>query len=585
MNDYRFKKLTIQTAIFSQLIALGCLTCHAQTLEPVSIALSKSGTFMLVANKHEGSLAIVDLTQEQPDIDDKLAIGTKPVFVRRISDDDQFLVVDFESHQLNLVQLKEETRKLEKIDRVETCRYPHRFAMNSNGQQCVVAGLWSRRLSLVSIDGSTLVKLGDLDLPFAPGPLRWLNDSSLVVADAFSDRISLISVSEDQLELEKVWRRKGHRVGGLVVHNDNLVVSDIRLNELARSVKSDIHWGTMLSNEMHGITLESLENKSERLKRAFMPRPFGGPDDGKGDPTAIINTRSGLLLTLLQGVNQLAIGDEQSDGFSYLNVGTKPTDIVVDEESNVAYVCNSLDDSIATIDLESESVTKTIKLAADKERVDRTGERLFFDASLSLESWMSCHSCHVDGHTSSLLNDNLSDGSFGAPKRILSLLGHGENLPLAWNGSIPSLETQIKKSVKTTMRGANLKADEVESLVEYVKSLPAPPSLAEARGLLDTSLIEKGEKIFEKANCGQCHTPPTFTNDETVSVGSSDAMKNQHFNPPSLIGVSQRDRFFHDGRAGSLHEVLVEFSHPQIDEKIELKENEIELLIEYLKSL
>ena len=48
---------------------------------------------------------------------------------------------------------------------------------------------------------------------------------------------------------------------------------------------------------------------------------------------------------------------------------------------------------------------------------------------------MSCHSCHTDGHTNGQLNDNLSDfKTFGAPKRVLSLLGKRDTMPLAWNG-------------------------------------------------------------------------------------------------------------------------------------------------------
>ena len=46
------------------------------------------------------------------------------------------------------------------------------------------------------------------------------------------------------------------------------------------------------------------------------------------------------------------------------------------------------------------------------------GERLFFDGRLSHDGWLSCQSCHTDGHTNNALADTLGDGSFGAAKRL-----------------------------------------------------------------------------------------------------------------------------------------------------------------------
>ena len=40
------------------------------------------------------------------------------------------------------------------------------------------------------------------------------------------------------------------------------------------------------------------------------------------------------------------------------------------------------------------------------------------------DDWYSCHSCHTDGHTTGEIGGNtLGDGHYGAPKRIMTLLG------------------------------------------------------------------------------------------------------------------------------------------------------------------
>ena len=105
-----------------------------------------------------------------------------------------------------------------------------------------------------------------------------------------------------------------------------------------------------------------------------------------------------------------------------------------------------------------------------------SGELLFHSARLSHDGWMSCHSCHTDGHTNGLLNDNLGDNSFDAPKRVLSLLGVADTAPWGWNGGMHDLAEQVRKSVRTTMRGPELSDEQTAALVAYLRTLaPAPP--------------------------------------------------------------------------------------------------------------
>jgi cytochrome c peroxidase len=65
-------------------------------------------------------------------------------------------------------------------------------------------------------------------------------------------------------------------------------------------------------------------------------------------------------------------------------------------------------------------------------------------------------------------------------------------------------------------------------------------------------------------------------------VGLNDGTGNVEFNPPSLRGVSQREAFFHDGRAASLREVFEKHRH-QIDDG--LSEQDLTDLLEYLRGI
>ena len=216
--------------------------------------------------------------------------------------------------------------------------------------------------------------------------------------------------------------------------------------------------------------------------------------------------------------------------------------------------------------------------------VDR-GEQLFYDARLSLDGWLSCHSCHTDGHANGLLNDNFGDQSFGAPKRVPSLLGAGRTRPWAWNGSQERLSEQIKKSVHVTMQGVESSLatpDNFAALAAYVRSLPSAPALDEARGNLDPAAVARGRAVFAARECADCHAEPAFTTSATYDVGLSDELGNREFNPPGLRGVSQRSAFFHDGRAGTLRDVFAVHRHAGARR---LADGELDDLLAFLRSL
>jgi cytochrome c peroxidase len=210
------------------------------------------------------------------------------------------------------------------------------------------------------------------------------------------------------------------------------------------------------------------------------------------------------------------------------------------------------------------------------------GERLFYNAKLSHDGWMSCHSCHTDGHTSNLLSDTLGDASYGAPKRVPSLLGVAATGPWTWTGSMARLEDQVAKSIATTMHGTKLKDSQVADLKAYLETLSPPPPTTEAADKADSGAVASGRVIFHERKCGACHALPEYTSQERYDVGLRDEVGNREFNPPSLRGVRGRDSFLHDGRARSLEEVFQTEKHPR---GLVLSPKEVAELVAFLKTL
>jgi cytochrome c peroxidase len=261
----------------------------------------------------------------------------------------------------------------------------------------------------------------------------------------------------------------------------------------------------------------------------------------------------------------------------------------------VVVIADTFADEVVLVDLDAGQVVARIALGPQGEPtiVDR-GERLFYDARLSLDGWFSCHSCHTDGHTNGQRADTLGDGGFGAAKRVLTLLGTNDTGPWAWDASAPDLEGQIHKSLVTTLQGREPTSDQVMALAAYLRSLPPPPALgplenapgaagaAPSRETFDPALAERGHLVFARRGCTACHTEGAFTTGGTFDVGLADELGGQRFNPPSLRGVSQLDELFHDNRAAALEEVFTVHGH-RLEEPLD--DGELRALIEFLRGL
>ncbi|HEX5105891.1 MAG TPA: cytochrome c peroxidase, partial [Pirellulaceae bacterium] len=346
----------------------------------------------------------------------------------------------------------------------------------------------------------------------------------------------------------------------------------------------DIHWGLLMSNDLRWLEVDSVLAGGKELYKGAHMHPLGEAGRGGGDPGGVDVAADGMVCVAISGVNQVAIGKEGDFSMYRINVGRRPTAVRIAAGGQTAFVANTFDDSISVIDLVGREVAATIPLGPLPElSLAQQGELLFHNAKLSHDGWMSCQSCHTDGHANGQMNDNFSDRSFGAPKRVLSLLGVKDTLPLAWSGQVTTLERQIHNSVEGTMqREETLAKPDVQAIAAYVNSLELPPPLDVLRGTQDAASMERGRLVFEKHDCARCHAPPTYTTPEAYDVGLKDSQGATEFNPPSLRGLSHRGPYFHDNSAATLEEVFSKQRHPGDGE---FSESEVTDLAAFLRSL
>lgn len=553
---------------------------------PVTVVLAADRPILYVGNRNSGSISLVDLRQ--------LTTIGETVVAGQLSDmvaapGGRLLATDEAGHQLLVI--KQEGTEVKVTHRVAVSSFPVSVVVSRDGSWCSVASLWSRRLSLVRLpsglaDPARVFKT--IDLPFAPRKqLLVRGDRVLMVADSFAGQLGVVDMAHGNLLSVRELPVHNMRALKPSGNEETLFITHQRLNPSSPTLHSDVHWGRVMSNELSSLRLAAvLDPKMDVYSRGDV-RLIGREGRGGGDPAGLDVARDGTLVMALAGVGQIALRKEYGGGFGKIAVGLHPTAVVISANSRRAFVANTFEDSVSVVDLVKGAEIARVTLGPRPElSLAQRGEQLFYDATLSHDGWMSCHSCHTDGHTNGQLNDNATDGSFGAPKRIISLLGARDTAPYAWNASSHDLAAQIRTSIRHTMQADYQMRKKIttkaEALAAYLCSLLPPPSIDRARGEGDETAIARGRQVFAWAECTGCHAPPTYTTPGTYDVGLSDEQGNTQFNPPSLRGVSQRGRYFHDNRAPTLEAVLTGSVHqPPRD----LSPAQLRDLLAFLRSL
>ncbi|MFT7589054.1 MAG: cytochrome c peroxidase [Limisphaerales bacterium] len=256
------------------------------------------------------------------------------------------------------------------------------------------------------------------------------------------------------------------------------------------------------------------------------------------------------------------------------------------------------------------------------------GKSLFFDPILSVDTSISCASCHIPEYA---FADTvaLSIGVHGQPglRNTPSLLNVGYHPRLMRDGGVPTLEMQVLAPVgDLSEMGFNVRLL-VERLAEHPTYGPLMDKAygrkdafaltralgAYQRTLLDGTVPEnlsepeqRGKAVFE-LHCSSCHNGFDYTNHEIVNVGlwetyapdsgyariTRKAEDSGKFKTPSLRNANHTAPYMHDGSLMTLEEVVEFFNdggkpHRNKDPRIKplgLTDEEKSELVSYLKVL
>ena len=268
------------------------------------------------------------------------------------------------------------------------------------------------------------------------------------------------------------------------------------------------------------------------------------------------------------------------------------------------------------------------------------GERLFFDPTLSVDSSISCGSCHKP-ELGFATNDRVTPGVGGVlgKRNSPSLLNVGFQPYFMREGGVPSLEmqvlvplgdaTEMAHNVVDAVRRLNRNTSYrnefltvygdtasafllVRALANFERTLvdfdaPFDHFIQGDATALSSEAIKGGKLFYGKAACVQCHsgvllTDYGFANNGTAIVDSSDygreLLTNESgdryvFKTPSLRSVQATAPYMHDGSIATLSDVVEQYNAGGINhgfkdsriEPLDLSVAEKEQLIAFLEAL
>lgn len=561
---------------------------------PGDLALSADGRRAVTANATAGTASLVDVANAK--VLAEAPVGKRPFAVALSPDGRRALVTNWLSDSVSLLAVS--PTGLKPLRTVAVGDQPRGVAVTADGTRAYVALAGEDAVAVVDMKTMAVksrIAVGDEPWHVALTP----DGRRLTVGNARSRDVSVVDTRSG--EVAHTVRNLGRNLRHIAVAPDGewAYVAGIAERGVA-ATKENIDNGWIVANRLNRVPLAE-EGPREAIALDVRGRAVGDLDGVALSPkgTIIAVTAGGthellLLRAPLPFVAYGGPGDHvepellNSPRLRRVALGGRPLGVRFSPDGKTLVVANYLANALQVVDVEAAKVVRTIPVGGPAApSLARRGEAIFTDANRSFNQWFSCNTCHVEGHTNGGSFDTFNDGSYGLPKKTLSLRGVARTGPWTWHGWQKDLRGGIHESMMKSMQGQEMGKDDMDALFAFFQTLDFTPSPHRNPDGTLTAAAKRGEGVFRDKACVACHAGPDFTSPGVYTVGlESESDAYQGFNPPSLRGVYDRAPFLHDGRAKTLEEVLTRYHRPsQLTGKPDLTDAELKDLVAYLKAL
>lgn len=542
--------------------------------EPKGLVRSAAGKVM-VAEYNAGTVAEVDITAGS--VVRRFDVGPKPTDVAVSTDGSKIVVPDFALNQVLI--LDSATAKAQAT--VPVAPYPFAVAVAPVSGIAVV---------------THLLASGDATKPDAAATVTLLDVAGGKVSASIKLPLGSSSVRGVTCSTDGKWAYVAHTLGRMNVPTTHLLrgwvytnalsIIDLsnkslyattlldRLNEGAANP-----WGLDVSAD--GKTLWVSASGAHQLLRLDLvllhklltgPIPSEFQRSGAKAPTATARSKSGYTKPLSDIWFEIAadpkkrslladdLGALYSAGLLQvirLAPAQGPRGVAVSPDGKQVATAIYFAGQVGLVNATSNQVEKFINVGTQPaESWVRQGERIYHDATKTLQSWLSCASCHPDARTDGLNWDMLNDGA-GNVKNTHTMLYSPNTPPVMSHGQRATAAVAITAGFKFIEFVTPDHATEV-AVGYYLNALTAEPYGKPGAGKSEAA--KRGEAAYKKADCGSCHSGRYYTDLKPHDVGTKGAADlaadSAEFYTTTLADVWRSAPYLHDGSAATMKDVL-----------------------------
>lgn len=585
--------------------------------------VSPDGKRLLAVNADNGTVTVVDLTTRKPV--HEIAVGDKPEGVTWVGDTDLAAVTVYREDKVVFIDAK--AGKV--VHTLMVDDEPYGIVGTKDGKTAYVTHEYPGKVSEIDLKARKVVRQFDAGR-MVRGIALSPDEKRLYVTEFHTGILNALDVATGK----SVDSWKGHSTDNLCRH---VVVHPRRPKAYLSHIRSKVqvnHGDGSIFPQMTICDLVPADAKKDR-RSSFAMDTYNGVYVTSNPWESALSPDGKRLYTIYAGTDDMNVSEVVDDDYVEIKRLGMPRQLAARDEighpravrtspdGKEVYVYNTLTFQVVVLTAEGYPVKdgRITVCAPPKSPEWVRGKQLFVTAKPPLTSrrWISCSSCHPDGHSDartwknpeglrrtppmfgmahthplhySADRDEVQDFEYTIRGRLMGgfgLLTKGRSrVPLKGGADFSKVELQEKTGGRSK---------DLDALAIYSNSFTFTLSPHAPGGKLTPEAVRGKELFFSDATgCAKCHTGPYYTdstlkkpyNLHDVGTGNDDPLEKMgpKYDTPTLLGVYRSAPYLHHGKAKTLHEVLTTCNKDDKHGKTShLKPTQIDELVAFLKAL